>query len=45
MNNEKTWYPSDCVLEEWDQGRDKINGGKDTSEQGRYRLQQISNYQ
>jgi len=33
VNEEKTWYPSECVLEEWNHRRERSNDSKETSKQ------------
>jgi len=33
VNEEKTWYPSECVLEEWNHRRERSNDSKETLEQ------------
>ena len=43
-NKEKTCYPSECAVEEWNQGKEKRGENKETSKQGHFTLQFVSPY-
>ena len=45
VNNEKTWYPSDCVLEECNESKEKRNESKEASKKGHCKPQLMSAYQ